>query len=208
MIFPLRPIDYCWIRCCWSGFGRPFLCTMSRPFLIGCKSCQWSCHSDCSSTLCPLEPCGVCLTFDNITHVGSAACIARQRATGCHACHQKKCWGFSVRCTALLPTLQLSNALPPLSLRNSGQNFCYLNALLQVLTRVPLLRSWVSKHYEVWHALHVGQNYPLRCLGKDFQAIGERLAPEPYAPEICVRVRHGQITSLLISAKKTSAKLS
>lgn len=40
----------------------------------------------------------------------------------------------------------------------------------------------------MWHALHLGQNCPLCCLGKDFQAIGERLAPEPYAPEI-VRTR-------------------
>ena len=51
----------------------------------GCNSCQWSCHNDCSGTLCPLEPCAFCLTYDVTTHVGSAACIAQQRTNGCHA---------------------------------------------------------------------------------------------------------------------------
>lgn len=48
----------------------------------GCSSCHWSCRADCTSDLCPFQPCEFCLTFHVATHVGSEACIALQRASG------------------------------------------------------------------------------------------------------------------------------
>lgn len=54
--------------------------------LQGCSSCHRSCDVDCSSNLCPWQPCECCLSFHVATHFDSEVCIDLQRDSGCHAC--------------------------------------------------------------------------------------------------------------------------
>ena len=69
-------------------------------------------------------------------------------------------------------------------------NTCYLNALLQVLARIRLLRVWVFEHYRVWHAVHAELSCPICCLATDLHCIYEGGATEtPYTPTI-VATRH------------------
>ena len=51
----------------------------------GCASCNYTCHADCTSTLCALQPCASCLSLHITTHTNSALCREVQRCCSFHA---------------------------------------------------------------------------------------------------------------------------
>ena len=72
---------------------------------LGCSSCGLTCHPDCCSVLCALEPCPYCTSRWLVTHENSALCMeAQMHNTGCHACGRLECWtraeGCHARCTS------------------------------------------------------------------------------------------------------------
>ena len=69
--------------------------------LHGCSSCERTCHADCRSELCALEPCGECPSCDIVTHLKSDLCKEAQRDhLGCHECHRMDCFASALDCHA------------------------------------------------------------------------------------------------------------
>lgn len=67
----------------------------------GCSSCALTCHVDCTSELCALEPCPYCVSWSRVAHVNSALCKEVQmNGFGCHACGRFGCWLGSGSCHA------------------------------------------------------------------------------------------------------------
>ena len=145
----------------------------------GCSACHRTCHTDCSDHRCSFDPCESCLSLDVATPFDSELCKGIQRDSGCHACERKHCWSSSPQCRAPQPASSL-----PLPLYNSGNNFCYLNALLQSLAHVPLFRDWAMAHYATGHDEPLEQECHLCSLGRDLKAIFEGREQRPYRPTL------------------------
>ena len=66
----------------------PWQCSAERHACLidveqGCASCQATCHADCSSELCPFQPCAFCLSHSVAAPLGSSVCLEVQRASEC-----------------------------------------------------------------------------------------------------------------------------
>ena len=79
------------------------VCTVNEEH--GCSACGHTCHEDCGSDLCAVEPCAFCLSANILTPVASILCVTSQRRAGCHACNRLDCdasaSGCHAKCTAL-----------------------------------------------------------------------------------------------------------
>ena len=66
---------------------------------LGCSACHRTCHSDCSNSVCPLDPCEFCASFRVITPPNSNVCQQVQLCEGCHSCGERECWTCNTACS-------------------------------------------------------------------------------------------------------------
>lgn len=73
------------------------------------------------------------------------------------------------------------------ALHNVG-NTCYLNSMLHVFARVPVLCDWFAQHAARWGEVHQGLGCPLCLIASDVHRLCVDVQAEPFEPRL-VRAR-------------------
>ena len=133
------------------------VCTVNEEH--GCSACGHTCHEDCGSDLCAVEPCAFCLSADILTPVASILCVTSQRRAGCHACNRLDCdasaSGCHAKCTALN---HVCGPSAPEGCDSCGR-VCHrdnLDARCLFYTRARHQLDWEATHttidgHSIWH---------------------------------------------------------
>jgi len=118
---------------------------------LGCSSCSWTCHNDCTSSLCNFTPCSFCLSLGKQTYADSPVCMRLQQTKGCHRCGTPGCWSSSESCPSRRHGLEIPyhgekpSAFHNIIRQRPGGGSCWINSALQALLSPLCFKEALSK---------------------------------------------------------------